>query len=101
MRAYRVVEMGIERSYWDFYLGSGWTITALLVASAGVMWFLAPLAHKSRREVRPVIGALALGFAAVTGISLLYFVTAPIVVAAAITACLAAAAFAARDGAQA
>ena len=97
MRAYRVIEMGMERSYWDFYFGSGWTITALSVAVAGVMWFLAPLARQSPRHVRPVIGAVAVGYGAVTLISILYFVTAPIVVSGAITLCLVAAALSAKE----
>jgi hypothetical protein len=29
MGAFRVSLMGMERTYWDFYLGSGWAITAL------------------------------------------------------------------------
>jgi hypothetical protein len=88
MRGYRVVEMGIERSYWDFYYGSGWTITVLVMAAAAVMWFLAPLARRLPRDVRPLIGALALANAALTVIGVLFFVTAPIIVSAAITVSL-------------
>ena len=97
MRRLRVTEMGIERSYWDFYFGSGWAITALLLATAAVMWFLAPVVRQSPGRARPVIGALAVGYAAVTALSAVYFVTAPIVVGAAITACLAVATLQARD----
>lgn len=99
MRGFRVTEMGIERSYWDFYYGSGWTITALLLAAAVVMWFLAPLARHSPDSARPVIAALALGYAAVTVISVAFFVTAPIVVSALITACLTMATWKVRRGA--
>ena len=45
MGAFRVSLMGMERSYWDFYLGSGWAITALAVTVAAVMWLLAPIAR--------------------------------------------------------
>jgi len=93
MRTYRVTEMGMERNYWDFYIGSGWTITALIVASAVVMWLLAPLARHATGDAKRIAGVFAAGYGAITVISLLYFVTAPIVVSAAITACLAAAAF--------
>ncbi len=93
MRAFRVTAMGVERSYWDFYFGSGWTITAFAVSLAAVMWFLAPIARQSPALSRPMILALAAGYAAVTIISTLYFVTAPIVVGAAITLSLVAAAF--------
>ncbi len=56
------------------------------------MGLLAPIARQTPALARPVIWALAAGYAAVTIISALYFVTAPIVVAAAITLSLVAAA---------
>jgi hypothetical protein len=88
MRAYRVTMMGVERSYWDFYFGSGWTITALLLAVAAVMWLLVPVARDTPRNARPIIAALAVSYGAVTVISALFFVTAPIIVAAVVTLCL-------------
>jgi hypothetical protein len=92
MRAFRVVEMGVERSYWDFYHGSAWAITALVLATAAAMWFTASFAPRVPREVRPLIVTMAAAYAAVTVISSIYFVTAPIVVSALITLCLCAAA---------
>jgi hypothetical protein len=99
MQAYRVVEMGVERSYWDFYYGSGWTITVLVIALAAVMWFVAPLARRFPRDVRPLIAALALANAALTMIGVLFFVTAPIVASAAITVSLVLAFFRTGEGA--
>lgn len=94
MRAFRVSLMGIERSYWDFYLGSGWAITALAATAAAVIWLLAPIARQSPAAARPLILVLAAGYAALTLVSALYFVTAPIVVGALITICLGIAAIA-------
>jgi len=88
MGAFRVSLMGMERSYWDFYLGSGWAITALAGTLTAVIWFVVPIARELPRAARPIILSLAAGFAAVTAISALYFVTAPIVIAALITVCL-------------
>jgi hypothetical protein len=88
MGAFRVSLMGIERSYWDFYLGSGWAITALAGTVTAVIWLLVPIARELPRAARPIILSLAAGFAAVALISALYFVTAPIVIAALITICL-------------
>ena len=96
MRAFHVTVMGMERSYWDFYLGSGWAITAFALTVAAVMWWLAPIARQSPSVARPVMLALTAGYAAVTVVSALYFVTAPIVVGALITVCLAMAAVTAR-----
>jgi len=96
MRAFHVTVMGMERSYWDFYYGSGWAITALALTVAAVMWWLAPIVRQSPSLARPVILALAVGYAGVTVISALYFVTAPIIVATMITVCLGMAAATAR-----
>ena len=101
MRGFRVSLMGMERSYWDFYHGSGWAITALAATVATVMWLLAPIARESPRAARPMILALAVGYAAITAISALYFVTAPIVIGAMITGCLVMAAMVARPSAAA
>lgn len=88
MKQLRVTEMGMERSYWDFYFGSGWTITALLVGAAAVMWFLAPIVRDNPTAARPILLALTLSYAGVTAVSARYFVTAPIIVAALITVAL-------------
>ena len=89
MRGYRVVMMGVERSYWDFYLGSGWAITVLVLTMAAVMWLLASVARRNAQAVRPIVAALAAGYAGLTLVSVLYFVTAPTVNLALITVSLA------------
>ena len=61
------------------------------------MWWLVPIARHTAAAARPVILALACGYAAVTVVSALYFVTAPMVVAAAITAALGAAALSSHE----
>lgn len=96
MRSYRVVMMGVERSYWDFYLGSGWAITVMILTAAAVMWLLAPVARRSPRAAGPIINALAAGYAALTLVSIVYFVTAPMVNLALITVALAVAAMKSR-----
>jgi hypothetical protein len=93
MRSYRVTGMGIERSYWDFYFGFGWVITAFLATVAAVIWYTARIAQDAPTLARPLIASLVIGYAAVTFTCMLFFITAPILIAAAITACLAAALF--------
>jgi hypothetical protein len=88
MRGYRVTAMGMERSYWDFYSGSGWVITAFLATLVVVMWYTARVAQSAPTLARPLIASLAIGYASVTVLCMLFFITAPIVIAAAITACL-------------
>ena len=91
MRGYRVNAMGMQRTYWDFYFGSGWIITAFLATLVVVIWCTARIARESPTRARPLVGSLAIGYAAVTAICAVFFITAPIVIAAAITASLVAA----------
>ena len=88
MRGYRAVIMGVERSYWDFYHGSAWALTVLLLALAAIMWLLVPVVRRSPGEARPIIAVLAAGYAALTLISVVFFVTAPMVNGALVTVCL-------------
>ena len=53
-------------------------------------------ARRSPRAARPIINALAAGYAALTLVSIVYFVTAPMVNLALITVALAAAAMKSR-----
>lgn len=88
MREFRVTAMGMQRTYWDFYFGFGWIITAFLATLVVVIWYTARIAKDAPTLARPLVASLAIGYAAVTVICALFFVTAPIVIAAGITACL-------------
>ncbi len=93
MDAFRFSVAGIERSYLDAYLGSGWTITVMLLASTVLLWQLARLVVDAPRAARPLILTLAVAFGGTAVVGAAYFVLPPIVLSAAITACLCAAAF--------
>ncbi len=88
MRRYRFTAMGMTRSYWDAYLGSGWTITAFILGTAALTWFLGPVAETAPALARPLLVALAGTYALVAAIGARYFVTAPIVVSALIALAL-------------
>jgi hypothetical protein len=96
MAAFRFTVVGVERSYLDAYLGSGWTITVLLLASAVLLWQLARLSLETPRLARPMIFVLAAAFAGMTAVGALYFVLPPTALAAGITCCLCAAGLRAR-----
>jgi hypothetical protein len=80
--------MGFERSLWEFYVGFGLTITVMLLLLAFLLWKL-PAAVSDPRRARPILVALLAAFAAVTLLDSIYFFTAPLVLAMAITLCLA------------
>lgn len=96
MDALRFTVAGVERSYLDAYVGSGWTISALLLASAILLWQLARLAADAPLVARPLILTLAGAYGGMTIVGATYFVLPPTVVAGGITACLCAASFRAR-----
>lgn len=88
MDAFRFTVAGVERSYLDAYLGSGWTISVMLLATAVLLWQLARVAATALLVARPLILTLAAAFGGMTVVGALYFVLPPTVMAAGITACL-------------
>ena len=50
--------MGVNRSYLDFFMGFGWSITAAMLLQTVLLWQMASLARNN--EVRPMIAAFAL-----------------------------------------
>ena len=59
--------MGANRSYLDFFMGLGWTISVAMLLQTVVLWQLASLARTNPMAVRPIIGVFALA-AIATGI---------------------------------
>ena len=62
--------MGATRSYWDFFIGYGLTISVCELVQAVVLWQLAGLAKTDPRRIRPIIAAFLLanlGFAILAG----------------------------------
>jgi hypothetical protein len=58
--------MGATRSFWDFFIGYGLTISVGELLQAVVLWQLAGLAKTEPRRMRPIIAAFLfanLGFA--------------------------------------
>jgi hypothetical protein len=65
MTAVRFDTMGANRSYLDFYMGFGWSITVAMVMQTVLLWQIASLARTNPASVRPMIAVIAL--AAVAG----------------------------------
>jgi hypothetical protein len=56
--------MGANRSYLDFFMGFGWSITVSMLLQTVVLWQLASLARTDAARLRPIIAAFALAIAA-------------------------------------
>ena len=61
--------MGVERSYLDFYVGFGYSISALQLMQAVLLWQLAALAASNPSAARPMIAVIAVATALVGLIS--------------------------------
>ena|SRR5205085_1632657 len=52
--------MGVSRSYLDFFLGLGWSISVMMLMQTVLLWQLASLARTRRADVRPLVAVIAL-----------------------------------------
>jgi hypothetical protein len=60
MTAVRFETMGANRSYLDFFMGFGWSISVAMLLQTAVLWQMASLARTNAGQVRPMIAAFAL-----------------------------------------
>ena len=84
---------GFDRTYWDFFVGAGLTVSALLLFASILAWQLGRLPAETLARIRGIAWAFALCFAAVTIVSWRYLFLIPIVFSFLITVCLTAAAW--------
>jgi hypothetical protein len=64
MRTVRFDTMGANRSYLDFYMGFGYSLSMTQVMLAILLWQLAALARTNALSVRPMIAVIILAVAA-------------------------------------
>jgi hypothetical protein len=88
---------GFSRTYWDFYLGFGLFVSALLLFAALLAWQLGGLSRETLAGLRGPAWALAICFVVITFLSWRYFFVAPIAFSLVITVCLSAAAWLSAD----
>ncbi len=87
---------GFDRTYYGFYVGSGYFVTVFLLFTVIVTWELGRLPSATLAQLPWLTWGLALCYAGSLLISLRYFFMAPVIFSATIFLCLAAAAVAAR-----
>jgi len=52
--------MGVNRSYLDFYMGLGWSISVSMLMQTVILWQMASLSRTNPASVRPMIAVIAL-----------------------------------------
>jgi hypothetical protein len=95
MKSFRFDVFGSNRTYWDFYLGFGLSVSVFLLLQSVVLWLLAGLSADAPARVRPIVLVFLVANAAQLALVVRYFFLPPIVLTVALTLCLALAAWAA------
>jgi hypothetical protein len=93
MRSTHFNILGFSRTYWDFYVGFGLTVSVLLLLAVVLAWQLGSLPPESLARMRGTAWTFALCFAAITVLDWKYFFIIPIVFSILITLSLTAAAW--------
>jgi hypothetical protein len=96
MRSFHFDVFGSSRSYWDFYLGFGLTLSVFQLLESVVLWLLAGLAADAPGRARPFVLAFLVANVAQLFLVVVFFFVPPIVLSAALTLCLGLAAWAAQ-----
>jgi hypothetical protein len=60
MTTVRFEAMGVNRSYLDFFMGFGWSISVAMLLQTVLLWQIASLASTDAARVRPMIAVFAL-----------------------------------------
>lgn len=80
--------MGLERTFWDFYIGLGLAVSIFLLVGAIVFWQLSSLAKTEASLLRPMLATFLAGYCAFAVCSWEYFFAAPAIVELLIALCL-------------
>ena len=83
--------MGANRSYLDFFMGFGWSISVLLLMETILLWQLASLALTESARLRPMIAVFVLATLASGAIAWRFIFPIPALFSAALAIALAAA----------
>ena len=60
MTTVRFETMGANRSYFDFFMGFGWSISVAMLLQTVLLWQIASMARTNKVHVRPMIAVFAL-----------------------------------------
>ena len=60
MATVRFETMGASRSYLDFFMGFGWSISVFMLMQTVLLWQIASMARTNAVQVRPLITVFAL-----------------------------------------
>ena len=96
MQAVHFDVMGHQRSYFDFYMGFGWSISVTMLMQAVLLWQMASLARTNAAAIRPMIATIALATLVGGVLAWVFIIPIPAIFSAVLVIDLAAAYFTAR-----
>ena len=88
MSTVRFDTMGASRTYLDFFMGFGWSISVAMLLQTVLLWQLASRARTDAVSVRPLIAVFALATAASGVIAWRFIFPLPALFSAALVVCL-------------
>ena len=88
MRTIRFDVQGFSRTYYDLFVGAGFTVGVFLLFAAVLAWQLGGLKRETLRDMPVVTWALAMVFVGVTVLSWKYLFLVPVILSALISLCL-------------
>lgn len=91
MRDVHFDTLGVSRSYLDFYMGFGYSLTVAQLMQAALLWQFATLARDDVPHLRPMIAVIALANLAGAIIAWRFILPIPAIFALVLLACLTAA----------
>lgn len=91
MKSNQFLVTGLNRSYWDFFIGFGLAITVFLAAESLIFWLLGNLAKIDGARLRPILLIFFLAYTALAVDAARYFFPPPLIVDSLIALCLLAA----------
>ena len=88
MSTVRFETMGVSRTYLDFFMGFGWSISVAMLLQTVVLWQLSSLARTQAAALRPLIAVFALATAASGVIAWRFIFPLPAIFSAVLVVCL-------------
>jgi len=88
MRSSHFQILGFSRTYWDFYVGFGLSVSVYLLLAGILAWQLGSVPTQTFPLVRATAWVLSLSFVALTVLHWVYFFTIPIIFSGLIAVCL-------------
>ena len=78
MRSEHFNVMGLQRSYFDFYVGFGWLLSVYSFGHALLYWLLAPVAAPAPPKLAAIVGVLVIESIIILWVSWKYLFWVPV-----------------------